>query len=79
MNIQSIQGYEVLDNGKPAIILHSTIWNKYFYRDFESAMKYAKSWLGQYDSLPSNWQGEKYDYSGYNDTIEIRFNDGIES
>ncbi len=79
MTVQSIQGYEVLDNGNPAIIQNSDVWNKHFYRNFDQALEYTKKWLGEYDSLPNNWQGEKYDYSGYGDTIEIRFNSGIEA
>jgi hypothetical protein len=78
MSIQEIQGYFVLDNGKPAIMEDSKVWNKHFYTDFGQALGYAKNWLGEYDTLPENYQGDPYDYSGYGDKIEIRYSLGIE-
>ena len=77
MSVQDIQGWFVLDNSEPAII-KGTCWNKYFYTDFGQALAYAKNWLGEYDTLPEDYQGDPYDYSGYGDKIEIQFSPGIE-
>jgi len=49
-SIQNIEGWEVFDNGKPAIIKDSKKgWNNNFFREFADALKYAKSWLGEWD------------------------------
>ena len=78
-SIQNIEGWEVFDNDKPAIIKDSKKgWNNNFFREFADALKYAKSWLGEWDTLPENYQGEPYDYNGYGTMIEIRFNPGIQ-
>lgn len=79
MTVQNIQGFTVLENGKPAIIPNSSVWNKCFYTEFGTALAYTIKWLNDYaTSLPENWQGEPIDYNGCGDTIEIRFNEGIE-
>lgn len=79
MSVQNIQGYEVLDNGKPATIPNFSCWKNNFFTDFGAAKKYVEDWLGMYKAgLPENWQGEPWDYSGYGDKIEIRFLPGIE-
>lgn len=79
-SIQNIEGWEVFDNDRPAIIHIDSKngWNNNFFRDFTQALKYAKSWLGVQDTLPENYQGEPYDYSGFGDMIEIRFRPGIQ-
>ena len=77
-SIQNIEGWEVFDNDKPAVIKGGKDWNDNFFRDFVDALKYAKSWLGEYDTLPDDYQGEPYDYNGHGDIIEIRFSPGIQ-
>ena len=69
------KGWIVLDNGKPAINTSKSLpGQNYFYTEFESALEYAKKWLGIYsDSLPEDWQGEIIEYNLYGDKIEIRF------
>lgn len=69
--------YQVFENDKPAdnkrfSYLKGLDWNNSSFDTFEEALKYAKSWLGDFDSIPPNFApNQKYDYSGYGDTIEI--------
>ena len=79
-SIQNIEGWEVFDNNRPAIINKDSKngWNNNFFREFADALKYAKSWLGEWDTLPENYCGEPYDYNGYGSMIEIRFSPGIQ-
>lgn len=78
MSVQNIQGYEVLDDGKPATLPNTAHWKNNFFTDFGAAKKYVEDWLGMYNpGLPENWQGEPLEY-GYGSRIEIRFQPGIE-
>jgi|WetSurMetagenome_2_1015567.scaffolds.fasta_scaffold1456629_1 hypothetical protein len=63
--------YTVFENDKPARYSTSSIWNICSFNNIESARLYAKSWLGEYDCIPENWDGSPIDYSGYGDTISI--------
>lgn len=75
--------FSVFDNNKPAVssslkVAHKAAnspWKNNTFASFEEALTYAKHWLGEYaTTLPDNWKGEKHDYSGYGDVIEIRNN-----
>jgi hypothetical protein len=66
--------FSVYDGGSAAKYNDPTttsIWRTNTFTSFEQALKYTKDWLGDYDTLPDNWDGKAYDYSGYGDTIEI--------
>lgn len=64
--------YAVYENGKPAILPDSDVWNKYQFDTFDEAREYAINWLGMYGSpdLPLELN-KPYDY-GYGVVIEIR-------
>lgn len=68
--------FEVFDNGKPASVEgfpNLLTWKTNRFETLLEAHNYAKNWLGAYYHeglalLP----GVSYDYSGYQDLIEIR-------
>lgn len=68
--------YQVFDNDKPADCFNREVlecWQPSNYNDFETAVRYARAWLGRLaDILPDNWDGKPVNYSGYGDKIEIR-------
>jgi hypothetical protein len=69
--------YTVYDNGKPANrasyqSLRDPWWDNASFPTFQAAVAYARCWLGEWDTLPIDWNGSVYDYDGYGDTIEIR-------
>lgn len=66
--------YQVFDNNKPAEIPISKYkeWHNSIFNTFEEAQKHAKLWMGDYyNGIPLKL-GEKRNYSGYQDCIEIR-------
>lgn len=74
--------YAVYDNEMPAnskihTILKDPCWETHVFDTYLEAVQYADKWLGQYSPgtqilLEKLNYGEKYDYDGYGDTIEIR-------
>ena len=67
--------YCVYDNGKPARYPDCKVddsWDNNVFFTFDEAFAYARNWLGEWDMLPSDWNGSSLDYSGAGDTIEIR-------
>lgn len=76
-SISLMKGYLVFQDDQPAILPNSEMWGNNFFRTFEKAKQYAKNWLGMYDTIPDDWQGERFEW-GYGCTIEIRFQDGID-
>ncbi len=77
-SIQQIQGYEVLDDGKPAVSRFQRNAT-HFFTTWEDALKYCKHYLNVWsDLLPETWQGELFTFPN-GSTIEIRFQSGIES
>lgn len=67
--------FTVYDNGRLARYPEVNVgasWDNCSFPTFEAAVSYAKQWLGQWDTLPPNWDGSSYNYDGYGDTIEIR-------
>ena len=80
MSVQNIQGYIILVNDQPAVI-KNTLFNNWFYTEFDTALAYAKKWLGlNQNDLPENWQGERFHYftGSIHCSIEIKFSPGIE-
>ena len=70
--------FRVYENGKLADCFHFPVdrsWMQSPFKTFAEAVKYAKDWLGQWNSLPDNWDGKPYDYSGCGSVIEIREED----
>jgi hypothetical protein len=72
--------WSVYENGKPAKYLLSYIWNTYQYETLEEAVEYLRDWSGPYlkDIFPETIiklcaTGKPYDYNGYGDTFEIRY------
>lgn len=71
--------YQVFDNDKPADSnsypkLKSGGWDNSIFDSLDEAQNYANSWLGHFDGCDDIFLevGEKLDYSGYGDYIEIR-------
>lgn len=66
--------YQVMENGKPCDstgFAWAKSWQCSKFNTFEDALNYAKHWLGQFDTIPSDWDGSPYDYSGDGDFIKI--------
>lgn len=68
--------YQVQENGSPAVIHQSNIWNVCTFLTFEQAKEYAHHWLGQYVNYEQNVLTDQqlkdgYNYNGYKDTIKI--------
>lgn len=63
--------YHVLENNKPAILPSMEIWSNNKFGSFEKAVQYANDYLGQFGSVPENWNGDEYDY-GHGDFISIK-------
>ncbi len=61
--------FEVFDCGRKA---ETYGWEHPICTDFESAVVYAKKWLGEYESLCPDKPDQIEDYCGYGSTIEIR-------
>ncbi len=61
--------FEVFDCGRKA---EMPGWVHPVCTDFESAVVYAKKWLGEYESLCPDKPNQAEDYCGYGSTIEIR-------
>ena len=65
----------VKENGKNCngedFNLSNVRWATNEFPTFEEAIEYTKQWLGTIYTLPDNWDGNKYDYSGYGDNISI--------
>jgi len=67
--------YCVYDSGKPATLPLADPalgWSNNEFDSFEEAVKYVESWLGDYNNLPTNWDGSKLEYHESKCTIEIR-------
>lgn len=71
--------YQVLENERPCSVTgcpsltKGVGWDRHSFNSFEEALAYTKKWLGDYAvTIPENWDGSSYDYSGYGDIIEIR-------
>lgn len=63
--------FVVKDSGKDAVIEKGMLyWQKCRFEKFDEAVIYARHWLGEWDTLPTDWDGSPYDYSG-GDTIYI--------
>lgn len=81
-SIQQIQGYEVLDDDKPAVFKNNgevLPGQKYFYTDWESALGHCKEYLNVWsDYLPEDWQPDWPILMPSGSKIEIRFLPGIE-
>ena len=76
--------FVVFENDKQADCYHYKVnrsWDKSEYDNLADAIAYARKWLGNLDSTPENWDGSRYGYSVYGDTIEIRqvADDGLKS
>ena len=63
--------YEVLDNGKPAILSYSGIKYNVFYHEKE-AQEYAKMWLGKYSPKHDLLIDETYTYCHGKNSIKIK-------
>lgn len=63
--------YHVLDNNEPAVLEKHALYYNNIFDDFEAAQEYLKNWLGGVWELPKNYRGEKFDYSGEGDIVEI--------
>lgn len=61
--------FEVYDCGRKA---EMSEWVHPVCTDFESAVVYAKKWLGEYESLCPDKPNQVIDYCGYGSSIEIR-------
>lgn len=62
--------YKVFENNKPAS------WLNYSFKSIDEAIEETKKFFNNnqyWCSLPQNFNGSPYDYSGYGDMIEIRF------
>jgi hypothetical protein len=67
--------FVVYDNNKPARFPAHKVdqsWDNCEFDTLLEAVIYARQWLGQWDCLPSVWDGSPVDYSGYGDRIEIQ-------
>lgn len=69
--------YQVLENGKPAILSDSqnNQWHGYEFDTYGKAFDYARDWLGMYyqgQELPSNTPVIYYGGETFDCTIEIR-------
>jgi hypothetical protein len=67
--------YAVYERGIPARFPEMEVdpsWDNHQFPTFLEAITYAKQWLGEWDTIPEEWDGKSYDYDGYGDTIEIR-------
>lgn len=71
--------FQVFDNGKPADCWNQKSlgdgengWTTSAFDTLDDAQEYATRYLGIYNPGRSLEVGEKYDYSGYGDILEIR-------
>ena len=71
MKYDTFDKYVVLDNGKPATLWGIECWETNEFSSFEEALGYATDWLGEWNSLPPDWDGRAYSYSDGGDVIEI--------
>jgi len=52
--------FEVFDGGLAATGLPP--WDKYSFDTKKEAIQYARDWLGEWNLLPDDWDGESFDY-----------------
>lgn len=70
--------FAIYDNDRPAKYPECKVdrkaWPNNKFKSFAEAREYVSRWLGSdsFYPIPQQWDGSKYDYSGYGDTIEIR-------
>lgn len=64
----------VYDNDKPCSVegfkVHES-WKTHKFETFKEALEYLKDWLGDFDTLPDNYDGQPYEYGSYGDTVKI--------